>query len=265
MVIIEEANMFLQFETLTIKILKISHGIFHKPFQRHRHGKNFYELHYIAGGGGTLVTDEGEFPLEKGLFFMTGPLVYHEQLTDVDNPTEEYCIQMEVIPAKKSDVYPAANLLTETHFWIGKDLFNVRPYFESISEECIRKRIGYIQATVSFVSLILTSLVRNYSGDIEQSVFEKSSPDYKRLNIVEGSFFNNYDTLTLEELSQRLNLSPRQTQRFLVKNYSKSFSELKAEARLNIAKKLIREGWSIRDAAVAVGYSDARAIKSKLK
>lgn len=264
MTFIEEANMFLQFENLTVKILKISHGIFHKPFQRHRHGKNFYELHYIAGGGGTLVTDEGEYPLEKGLIYMTGPLVYHEQLTDTDNPTEEYCIQMEIIPSKKSDIYPAANLLCETYFWIGKDLYNVLPHFESIHKECVCKRIGYIQATESFVSLILTALVRNYSGDAEQSVFEKNTPDYKRLNIVEDSFFNDYKTLTLEELSQRLNLSPRQTQRFLVKSYSKSFSELKADARLNVAKKLIREGVSIHDAAVAVGYSDARSIKNKL-
>ncbi|MGM9552044.1 MAG: helix-turn-helix domain-containing protein [Clostridia bacterium] len=264
MAIIEEANMLLKFENLTIKILKISHGVFYKPFQRHRHGKNFYELHYTVSGGGTLVTDEGEFELEKGMIYMTGPLVYHEQLTDTENPTEEYCIQMEIIPSKKSDAHPAANLLTETHFWIGKDFHNILPYFESISEECMRKRIGYIQSTISLVSLILVSLVRNYSHDVEQSVFEKSSPDYKKLNIVEGSFFNDYRTLTLEELSQRLNLSPRQTQRFLEKNYSKSFSELKSEARLNIAKKLIREGWSIHDAAVAVGYSDARSIKNKL-
>ena len=264
MVIIEEANMILRFENLTIKILKISHGIFHKPFQRHRHGKNFYELHYTAGGGGTLVTDNGEYPLEKDIIFMTGPLIYHEQLTDTANPTEEYCIQMEIIPSKKSEAHPAASLLTETLFWIGKDMHNIRSYFELISEECMRKRIGYIQTTVSLVSLILTSLVRNYSGDVEQAVFEKSSPDYKRLNIVEGSFFNDYNTLTLDELSQRLNLSNRQTQRFLVQNYSKSFSELKAEARLNIARKLVREGMSLHDAAIAVGYSDARSIKDKL-
>lgn len=264
MVIIEGAHMVLHFESLTIKILKISHGIFHKSFPRHCHGKNYYELHYIVSGGGTLVTDEGEFPLSKNLFYMTGPLIYHEQLVDADNPTEEYCIQMEILCGDSSRLQPSSRLLTETHFWIGEDKFDSLSLFELISKECYNKRIGYIQATISLVSMILTNLVRNYSSDTEVDTFEESTPDYRKLNIVESSFFSKFRTITLEDLSKSLKLSPRQTQRFLIQNYSKTFSELKKEARYHKARDLIRSGMSVLDASLAVGYSDTRVIKSML-
>lgn len=65
-------------------------------------------------------------------------------------------------------------------------------------------------------------------------------PDDRRMNIVDGYFLFNYANLSEEDLGNILGLSSRQVQRFLKKNYGKSFSEMKREAKLNKAFEFMR-------------------------
>lgn len=264
MLYIDDANMRFSFENLNIKILRIHHGVFTKSFPKHRHGKNFYELHLIGGGKGTLLTDEGKFPLRENILYMTGPYVTHEQLTDTDDPTEEFGIQFEINEIRRSTYSPDGAMLKDTTFWIGEDRCGIRQYFEMLNVECDMKAPGYIQAVKSITALVLVALIRNYSGTEAKAEYEKNTPDYRRMSIVESSFFNDYMTITLDELSHRLKLSRRQTQRFLNKNYNKNFVEMKIDARTNKARGFIRSGMTIAEAAAAVGYDDVRSLKRRL-
>ncbi|MBQ6796164.1 MAG: AraC family transcriptional regulator [Clostridia bacterium] len=263
MVLIEGAKIVFDFDNITVKVFKVYHTLTGKDFPRHCHGKNFYELHYIASGSGSLITDDKTYPLKANSFYMTGPYVYHEQRVDKQDPTEEYCIQMEMHYSQNIPANEASKLLMDTAFWIGEGLHDVNQIFKSISEECARKNTGYLQSIKSLISLLLVSLVRNYCGNAVQPSYERDNPDYKRLIIIESSFLSDFATLTLSELSKRLNLSNRQTQRLLMQNYQHTFSELKRDARFNKAKELIRSGVSVSDAAYAVGYSDVRSLTNK--
>ena len=262
---IDDANIRFTFENLNIKILKIGHGFFNAPFPKHRHGKNLYELHLIGSGKGTLVTDEGEFPLTENTLYMTGPYVIHEQLASKDDPTEEFGMQLEISENKRSAYSADGALLKDTTFWIGEDRCDIRRYFEMLDVECEMKAPGYIQAVKSITSLILVALIRNYSGTEAKAEYEKTTPDYRRMSVVESSFFEDYVSLTLEELSRRLKLSRRQTQRFLKKTYNKTFVAMKADARTNKAREFIRVGMTLPEAAAAVGYDDIRSLKRRLK
>ena len=53
--------------------------------------------------------------------------------------------------------------------------------------------------------------------------------------IIEDAFFYRYQTLTLTELAGLLNLSVRQTQRLLVSNFGKTFSQKLTDARMAAA------------------------------
>ena len=264
MLYIDDANISFTFENLNIKILKVSRGFFSAPFPKHLHGKNLYELHLVSGGKGTLITDEGEFPLSENVLYMTGPYITHEQLASPIDPTEEFCMQIEISEIKRAPYSPDGALLKDTFFWIGTDRFNTMRYFEMLEHECDIKAPGYIQSVKSISTLILVALIRNYSGTGATAEYEKNTPDYRRMSIVESSFFDDYISLTLPELSLRLKLSTRQTQRFLKKNYDKTFVQMKADARANKAKELIRRGRTISDAARAVGYDDVRSLKRRL-
>lgn len=263
MFLINDANVLLKFENLNIKILRINKEVFFDSFPRHKHGKDLYELHYVVGGRGSLVTDSGTYDLKRKFLYMTGPMVYHEQITDDKDPLEEYCIQMEINKGK--NVSSIGELICKNTFWYGEDKFNSASFFEQLEEESKNKGVGFTEAIKSLVALVLVALVRNYAGNNYLNVYEKNTPEYMRISITEESFFNDYDKLTLDTLSDRLKLSRRQTQRFLEKTFSKTFSEILMETRLNKAKEFIRSGMSIKEAAELVGYEDVRSLKSKLK
>ena len=155
--------------------------------------------------------------------------------------------------------------LINTTFWMDKDLSNSDYFIELLKNECTTNPPGYTEAAKHLVGLILISLLRRFSGiNTNSTSYPRSNPDYKRLSIIEDSFFDDYQTLTLVELAERLKLSPRQTQRFLKANYSKTFTSMLGDARANKAKEFIQSGMSLKDAAIAVGYDDVRSLKRKL-
>lgn len=230
---ISEANIRFQLDNLKIKVLHINYGVFYRPFPKHRHGNRFYEAHLVTGGSGTLVADGREYPIKGGMLYMTGPMVEHEQITNADDPMDEYCIQFEITENQRTKPGKTAKALKETSFWIGEDTQNIKRLFEMLTEEAENKKIGYIQSVINLSFQVLVCIARNYVGSEQVGDYSAITPDDKRMLIADESFLYNYKTITLTELSGRLSLSTRQTQRFLKKTYGKTFMELKKENRIN--------------------------------
>lgn len=260
---ISEANIKFQLDNLKIKVVHINYGVFYKPFPKHRHGNRFYEAHLVTGGSGILIADGKEYPIKGGMLYMTGPLIEHEQITNPEDPMDEYCIQFEITETKETKQGKTAKALKETAFWIGEDTQNIKRLFEMLTEEAENKKIGYIQSVINLSFQILVCIARNYVGSEQVGDYSAITPDDKRMVITDESFLYNYRTLTLTELSSRLNLSPRQTQRFLKKAYGKTFVEMRTEKRLSKAEELIREGVSPNEAAASVGYESKVSLKKR--
>ena len=88
----------------------------------------------------------------------------------------------------------------------------------------------------------------------------------KRMIIVDDSFLYSYAQITLKELASRLNLSLRQTQRFLKKKYEKTFIEMRTDVRMDKAKEFMNNGMSPAEAATVVKYENICSLeKSGLK
>jgi len=70
----------------------------------------------------------------------------------------------------------------------------------------------------------------------------------------------------LGELSNRLGLSERQTQRVIEKNYGSSFGEKKNEARMSAAAILLEDGaLSLADVSKRNGYSSREYFNAAFK
>lgn len=115
------------------------------------------------------------------------------------------------------------------------------------------------------MSFILVLLVRAYTNNAASPDKHQPVPDNRRNIITDYNFIYKYATITRRELAQMLYLSERQLQRFLEKEYGKSFSQLKKEARLNKARELLKQGKSIEETAALVGYTDIRSFNKLLK
>ena len=252
-------------DNLQIKIKHINYGIFTESFARHSHGKGYYELHLVCAGYGKLLLNNGEYALEKGTLYMTGPGILHEQLTDKQNPMHEYCMGFEITKEKKGTDTDFSKYLYETTFWLGKDNGECDRLFSSLSKECNNKLIGCSINMQSAISSILVELVRLYTGSRKEHSFAILVPDDRRMNIVDSYFLYNYQHLSEEELGILLSLSSRQVQRFLKKTYNKTFSEMKREAKLNKALEFLQEGMRMDDVAAMVGYNSTAFFRKQLK
>ena len=111
------------------KIVQYGVGVFRKDMTGHSHSKNSYELHYITNGKGKLTTDSNVYQLSKGDFFITGPEIYHQQSTNIEEPLHEIFIYLQTNGKKTNDTLVSAFL--STHFYFGKNE-EFQKYFEMI-------------------------------------------------------------------------------------------------------------------------------------
>lgn len=256
-----DAKISIRFGNLKVNLIRLNYSLITSDYPEHRHGKNFYELHYIDSGKGTLVSGDKEYLLESGSLIMTGPLLTHAQHTDTEDPMSEYCFEFELTEDSRSQSTKESNLLQSTVFWVGKDSQGMLSKFQRLDIESESKNLGYIQAISSIVTEILVDLVRNYNGISELQMYAKVNLNDRRTLIADEVFVFEYATITLAELSRKLGLSVRQTQRFLQKTYGKSFVALRAEKRQEKANELIKGGMSRRQAAIEVGYESEQSLK----
>ena len=207
-------------------ITDIGGGALNFDIQRHAHSKNSYELHFIVGGKGELVTDTEKYGLTAGDFFITGPNIYHGQNTNKDDPLQDIFIMLQSVNADKANAISSAFL--ETHFYYLKGFDSL--IAKQIADEFRNKKIDYKSAVGGLAMKLLTDIARLFLPNTFSESISPENLNDRRFVIIEQEFlFNRNPSLT--ELSDKLGICERQTQRLLRKYYGKSFREKKRESR----------------------------------
>lgn len=186
----------------------------------HCHSQNSYELHFILGGSGTLLTGSGEYKMHAGNFFVTGPGVKHSQIPDKNDPVKDIFIYIQ----KKNEpkLNDMAKLFLETRFFYHQE-------FETgCAAEIVRefkgKMPGREYAAAGLMMNLLTRVTRLYSPFDDYVDRKNENLNDMRFLIIENMFL--YERgFTLKELSQKLGVCERQTQRLLKRYYGKTFRE----------------------------------------
>lgn len=232
----------------------------------HIHGANCYEIHYISGGYGTLNADGKEYRLFPNSLFVTGPLAAHSQFTDMSDPMQEWCIYLRADVGEQDKYDDIILKFLSEKFWIGEDSHGLRVLFQRLFSELENRFDGYRDMAELLVSEIIICAARNYiesrgrSGEISGCVSERASI------IIEEYFLYEYRTASLKELSERLGLSPRQTQRIIEKYYGSTFGEKRTEARMSAAAVLLTDASvSLADISERLGYSSQEYFTSAFK
>lgn len=207
-------------------ITDIGGGKLDWDIQRHAHSKNSYELHFIVSGKGELITDTDRYELTAGDFFVTGPNIYHAQNSDKNNPVHDIFIMLQAVNSDKANAISSAFLAT--HFYYSKrfDLMTAK----QIAGEFKSKKIDYKSAIGGLAMKLLTDITRLLLPNTFSETISDENLNDRRFIIIEQEFlFNRNPTLT--ELSNKLGICERQTQRLLKKYYGKSFREKKKEGK----------------------------------
>jgi len=263
-------NMKFKLGNIKVQILNIERAILTRMLQKHTHSDNSYELHYISAGIGYVVINNTTYDLTQNTLYVTGPNIEHEQVSDKSNPMEEYCIYFELntnpeLLFQNSESFE--NILFNRKFWLGSDKYNIYPLFIQLIYELDNRRLGYNIQAESLIKQILVCLVRNYSkGKNAIEKLNSSDINDKRCIITDRYFLYEYADITLNNLASRLGLGIRQTQRFLLKHYGKTFIKMKFEAKMNAATYLLmHDDYIISQIADKLGYSSIEQFSRVFK
>lgn len=248
-------------------ILSIGEETILTPFPKHSHSKNSYELHYIKSGRGTLIADNVTYNVGPGSFFVTGPGVFHEQISDMDDPMVEYGMYLQISTA---EVLRRDNTLAQfinTPFFICDAGQEPALIMEEIFKELREKRFGYELMLNALIEQFLITITRFYENKTvkKRNVAVAVPADMTYLTI-EEAFLYDYKDLTLPELARRVNLGIRQTQRLLNKHYNLTFSQKKDEARMSAALLLLKgTNKSVGEISEELGFSSPEHFTNSFK
>lgn len=253
---------------LEINVININYEppVPHRYFSAHSHSS--YELHYIPSGYGILKSQQKQYLITPGTFYLTGPGILHEQVADGKEPMSEYCLNFEFEIRKEKDTdisyYNRTEIdellrrLKETNFWFGKDEFSTFHIFERLFWEIENRAFGYYTSIQCLAAQIIINASRSFSLDENARYDLPDKKHYDKRRMIIDGFFRQYDkNLKAEMLAQRLNISIRQLDRLIKEFYGMSFKRWLLYLRMEIASNLLIEtDLPVEDIAYQVGFSN---------
>lgn len=245
-----------------IHILKFTYECQTWNTPSHMHSSNSYEIHYIPKGKGTLISNQCSYELYPNILYTTGPHVEHQQYPDPVDPTFEYCIYLEIAESHSSSHKDTArqkhimDTFLRYPFWYGKDCADLPVTLEQLHAEFSNPGPAASIMLQGLFMQFLVKILRNYEPATNAAITYIPIPLIKAYILIEDSFLLEYNTITLEELANRLGLSTRQTRRILFDQYGQNFLQKRTEARMCAAVTLLKENkYSLSEIASKLGYS----------
>ena len=261
-------NIHFPFEGYEISAQNIIFERFDRIIPFHSHGNGCYEIHFIPAGYGKLETNNLFYEITPNTLYVTGPHVQHAQMPISRDPMQEYCIYFKVrrLSKEKADS-PLMDSFLAKKFWYGSDSQGLLIPMELLFKELSQQQTGFLLQAGFLLSQIILGVIRNYeyhSGPKKKDRNPVSGDN--RSVIIEEYFLFECAHLSLDELSNRLKLSSRQTQRLLQEHYGCSFQQKKTESRMSAAAILLGEKTrTITAIAETLGYSSPEHFAAEFK
>lgn len=246
----------------------------------HKHEE--YEFHFIPRGKGKVIIEDQSFMLREGMLYLTGPGLMHYQEADQYEAMDELCLQVDIIKAGRDSLVRAADLdqweQAEAHDCIDKlahvplhpvmDIYRAMPYFLEAYEACTDNIMGSYTTIKHDIVQILLRTARAYSNEPIYSDFpERDMKSYRYRLAMQYLRANYAGSVTLEDLSERLNISSRQLQRILKEQHpERSFSGILEDIRLSaVCDRLIQSDQPVEQIALAEGFSSGNYLHQVFK
>lgn len=247
---------------------------FLRTIPSHSHGGSSYEIHYIPSGYGHARINQVLYDIVPNTLYITGPHVEHAQVPSREDPMCEYCVYLKVGKQRKKNGTDSSckapsipELFTGTPFWFGQDTQHIHELMKQLFYELENRYTGYMTQVEALLGQLIVSMVRNYeTRQKARRHFGPSNLGDSKFIILEEYFLYEYQNLSLEDLSQRLGLSRRQTERLLKEYYGKTFLQKKTEAKMAAAAILLSDRQrSISSIAGELGYSSTEHFSAAFK
>jgi len=263
-----------------IRVIRFHHTTFPpgKIDLFHIHAEE-YEFHFIPRGHGKVILEENSFQLHEGMMYLTAPSVAHYQEADPYEAMDELCLRIKII--KLEDRAPAPGW-GEDHEWneavacikqlnaIPKrptiDRFRAMEPFLTAYRAWYEGQSGLMTTIKQAIIQILLRTARGYFPE-PQKAMPSRDMNWFRCRLAQQFIKDNYaDQLSLEDVADRIHISPRQLQRILKAYTGSTFSSYVEKMRLtNICTELERTSETIEALAIKHGFPNTNYLHRVFK
>ena len=227
----------LQLNGISILSLEVSHA--------------FFEINYVHSGQGILhIENHPDIPLSRGVVFFINSNIKHSITSSASNPLDLYSISFKLSDCITTDDVPAAAIHDEQKML---NFLQAQPYLYAIncleletylmdSFVCLQaKKPGSLSRfknmITGFLLTAIQSLTEDHSRHLPQTYVWDTSINARGLLVYIREHY--MEPISLKDVAEALNYSPRQCQRLISDYLGVSFSQYLLMYRINYAKKLL--------------------------
>ncbi|NEW07822.1 helix-turn-helix transcriptional regulator [Paenibacillus sp. SYP-B3998] len=243
------------------------------------HHHSDYEFHYIPRGKGTVTLDGVTHALQEGLLYLTGPGVSHRQEADADEKMDELCLHIDIVkleqpadPFIHAEAWGEAWEIAEADACILQldelphvpafDRQEAKKWFLVAYEAWRSNKPG--QYTIMKQSIIQMLLRTVGAYNIEQLGLDLPARDMKsyRYQLAVQFIQDNFRRpLTLEIVSERVQISSRQLQRIFKELAGLAFTDYLQQVRLqHVCSELLQSVWTLEKIAENSGFATSNYL-----
>lgn len=211
------------------------------------HGTKTIEINYIKKGIGKVKVEDKIYDIKDSTYIVIPEFISYSIIPETN--LEMYSIYLLIDDKRGYDEY----LPLSKRYMVGYDRYNLTEIFDDLLYEFQEQQFGYNEIVVSDFKNLIVKISRNEAITGRRlSHWDTNSLQFE----IEKIFKEEFSTITILELANRLHLSIRELQRYLIKNYKKGFNEIKTDAKMSYASnKLIYTDIKISELSDLVGYS----------
>lgn len=236
------------------------------------HKHNDYEIYYSIEGMLHLQVQKKSISVPAGHFVFIPPNIEHGSLYEPHNPKKYFVVVFnfkEHLQASKKQMHlESSRHILETlmqeidneTFHFAKDVHHGSEYLQSISQELINRSFGWELMLKNHYSSLLIGLFRSLvSNDLE---IRHKNPELNTAIQITKFMHSHYsENITLQDVSDSLNICPRHINRLFKEYFGTSFAKTLSIYRLSYAKNYLYDtDISIEEIAHKVGFSSPQAL-----
>jgi len=208
------------------------------PAVTNNHTHNYYEIHFVTSGCKKVTLNfTEEIYLRPGEFLLIGPEVFHMEMPMDGEEVCTYSISISV-KSEKDDEFMFGNL---PYYYIRSDSEKLIDSFMSLEREIEEKKTSYKNLIPGHLILICGKLIRLCG--LEQKEIEKEDTKMLQRKAIDVYFSRIFNvgkiSYSIEELANKLFISPRHLNRILHELYGMSFNERVTYTKLKYAEYLL--------------------------
>ena len=252
------------------------YGLFQKyEISKTSHYHNTFEIHVILSGEAKMNVGNSSYSFTKNMMYIIPPNVPHslESKSD-DYKTLPIAFYIEPVNNATKNKYEHKYFLDVFNFTELKTIKVTKSYNEIVSTLLSNSNL-FTTYSINKINVKISELILEIANKLANSKTTSNTPTipsnelatrkYKVVTYIQQSIINKAKP-SLSELAEMLFISPRHLERFIQKEFSKTFKQLCLNHQMVAAKKLITKSeLSLNQIAINIGFDSYKGFALAFK